>query len=247
MLLSWVVALSEWSTKTPELGVQLAIETVCMVRIYRRACHFGQPLARNVWISFPKFRWPLLDLEEYFCSPVWLMCLVVCIFCWLHSCYFSCTLTPDQIAGGKCDELSENYLLYLEKGILYFLALSLVTLMYFTSLAVCSLTEWFKFWFLWKNSQSYVLAIFRHSSFKAVHFRMPTLSMFWIIAVMIMWGFFKVEIFYKLFFPYKIVSLCCMTLKIQRICAYLLIGRGFNFICIWRSSFPALWLLFTYI
>lgn len=200
-MLSWVVALPEWSTKTLELGMQVAIETVCMVHIYRRVCHFGQPVARNVWTSFPKFRLPVVDLEEYFSSPVWLMYLVVCIFCWLHSSVpSSCTLTPDHIAGGKCDELSENYSLYLEKGILYFLALSLVTLMYFTSLAVCSLTEWFKFWFLWKNSQSHVLAIFRHSSFKAVHFHMPTLSMFWIIAMMIMWGFFlKLKYFYKLF------------------------------------------------
>lgn len=46
------------------------------------------------------------------------MLLAICVFHRLHSSVTcSYTLIPAQIVGGKWDELSENYSLYLEKGI----------------------------------------------------------------------------------------------------------------------------------
>lgn len=65
--------------------------------------------------------------------------------------YFSltanCTLAPAQIAGGKCDELSENYSLYLEKGVCNFFSGSWLghVDVFHCSFAVCSLMKQFKF------------------------------------------------------------------------------------------------------
>lgn len=149
ILLSGEVVLSEWRPKKPQLRVQFSPWNWLYGSFCRCACCFSWTPART---SFSKFRRPV------FRAVVLQSCMTHALSCLYFSLTSNYTLTPTQISGGKCDELSENCSWYLEKRICNFFPGSCLghVDVFKRSFAVCSPMKQVKFWFLWKKKSVFL-------------------------------------------------------------------------------------------